>query len=149
MKDKILVISLLLFALSLTQTAVYFTGYQEATSYSAIAMLLTGAISLLGGGLLEWLIWLANPLYWFALSCLDRGELYKALFSSAASLAIAFSFCFWRTILVSESGRVAPISALAAGYYLWLASIAVLFAGAVYLAFMSAKPAHQALQRNP
>jgi hypothetical protein len=144
-KDKILVISLLFFGLSLTQTAVRFIGYAEANSYSSLAMLLTGAVSVLGGGLLEWLIWLANPLYFYALACLDRGESYKALFISLIALAIALSFRFWQTILVSESGRVAPISSFGAGYYLWLASIGTLFVGAAYLAFRLAIPA----QSNP
>ena len=145
MKDKILFISLLLFGLSLTQTAVYFTGYKQATSYSSIAMLLTGAIGVVGGGTLEWLIWLANPIYLYALICLTRGEINKALFISFIALAIALSFRLWHTILVSESGRVAPISSFGAGYYFWLASIATLFVGTAYLASRLAMPA----QANP
>jgi len=89
---------------------------------------------------LEWLVWLANPLYWFALSCLYQSKAYAALLSSFISLAIAASFTQWQEILVSENGRTAPIASLAAGYYCWLASIAILFVGAGYEAYRLARP---------
>lgn len=66
--NKIVSISFGLFLLSLTQTALLCDDFDGLRTYSSINMFLTGGFCILGGGLMEWIIWLANPIYFFALT---------------------------------------------------------------------------------
>ena len=123
----IAIISILLFALSLTQDAVTCTDFNGPKTLSSLSVFISGAVAILGGGLAEWITWMANPLYFTALIlvlCRKRAAVY---FISAAAF-LAFSFLFWQELLVAENGRMAKISSLNAGYYLWLGSILVLYA---------------------
>jgi hypothetical protein len=123
-------VSIALYAASLTQTAISFRDYDEPGSYHAMQMLLIGAIGYLGGALPEWLIWMANPLYFTSILLLFRKN-ERGLKTSLAALVLAATFATWKEILVSESGRNARITALEAGYWLWLAAVMTLAAGLV------------------
>jgi hypothetical protein len=59
---RITTVSIILFIVSLTLTAINYEDYDKLKSYSSISIFLLGGISILGGGLFEWLIWLANIL---------------------------------------------------------------------------------------
>lgn len=120
--------SLVLYAASLTQTAISFRDHDGPGSYHAVEMLLIGAIGYLGGALPEWLIWMANPLYFTSILLLFKKN-KTGLKTSLAALVLAATFAAWKDILVSESGRTAPITALEAGYWLWLAAMMTLAAG--------------------
>jgi hypothetical protein len=89
-----------------------------------------GAISFLGGGALEWIIWLANPLYIFALS-LFIGSNRSSILIATMATAIALSFLGWHKILVAENGRMASIVGLSAGYWLWVSSLLILMIGSI------------------
>ncbi len=120
-------LSIALYAASLTQTAIALRNPKGTGDYHALEMLLIGAIGYLGGAIPEWIIWLANPLYFTSILLLFRKNNYGVMTSLAASF-LAASFACWNEILVSESGRNAPITALEPGYFLWLASILILTA---------------------
>ena len=61
-KKVILITSLTIYTLSLCSPAITSNELEDKTLYG-IATLVMGGLSFLGGGILEWLIWLANPLY--------------------------------------------------------------------------------------
>jgi hypothetical protein len=112
---RITTVSLILFIISLTLTAINYEDYDGLKSYSSISVFLFGSISILGGGLFEWLIWLANPIYFIALLLLLKRKRLSIIFSMFATM-IAFSFATWNELLVSESGRMAKIESLGMGY---------------------------------
>jgi len=121
-------VSLLLFFISLTQNAVKIYYHGEFQDSSSISYLLTGSIAFFGGGLLEEIIWLANPLCLYAIIMLQRKD-RKAIVLSCIALLLAISFSFWTEILGSESGSLATILSLELGYFLWLLSIITLTIG--------------------
>ncbi len=90
-----------------------------------------GSLSILGGGLLEWLIWLANPIYFIALVMLANNK-RKAMYLSSFATIIALIFSRWTEILASESGQNSEISSFKSGYYLWVISIATLALTSVF-----------------
>lgn len=121
-------VSLLLFFISLTQNAVKIYYHGESQDSSSISYLLTGSIAFFGGGLLEEIIWLANPLCLYAIIMLQRKD-RKAIVLSCIALLLAINFSFWTEILGSESGSLAKILSLELGYFLWLLSIITLTIG--------------------
>jgi hypothetical protein len=60
---KCVCISVAIYAISLTQTAYTFYDVTGKIKFSSIMALLMGATAILGGALLEWIVWLANPFY--------------------------------------------------------------------------------------
>jgi hypothetical protein len=121
-------ISLILFFISLTQNAVKIYYHGECLYSSSISYLLSGGIAFFGGGLLEQIIWFANPLSLIAIIMLQRND-RKAIVLSCIALLLAISFSFWTEILGSESGSQAKILSLELGYFLWVASIITLTIG--------------------
>lgn len=97
-------------------------------SQSSLGFFFMGATAIMGGGFLEWIIWLANPLCLFAMMDLWKGK-ERSVIKCSIALVLAISFSFWNEILGSESGSMATIVSLQAGYYLWVASITVLTIG--------------------
>ncbi|RFZ85523.1 hypothetical protein DYU05_07980 [Mucilaginibacter terrenus] len=90
-----------------------------------------GALAILGGGLQEFCIWLANPLAVLTIVGLFKNFRFTIVTSIAAFL-LALSFLSWKNILGSESGVMGTIVSFEAGYYLWLSSIIVLMLGTNY-----------------
>jgi|SRR6218665_1215778 len=122
--------AILLFMLSLTQDAVTCMDFNGEKTLSSLSVFLTGAIVVLGGGIAEWLTWMANPLSLITLIlvfCRKKAAVYFAY----AALVPAFLFLFWKELLISENGRMAEITSHNAGYFLWLASICVLLYAAL------------------
>jgi hypothetical protein len=124
-------ISLFLFALSLSQTAIFYDDYNGSGKYGGLELFLSGGIGILGGGVLEGLIWLANPLYFLAIFLTFRKSKF-AIVPCAIGAMLAYSFGTWEEILVAENGRNATITSLGNGYMLWLWSLFILTLGLVY-----------------
>ena len=131
LKDSIWVISVIVYIVSLTQTAIVYNDYDGQKTLGSFSALFMGAISFLGGGVLEWLIWLANPLYIFALSLFIGSNRSSILIATVAS-AIALSFIAWNDILAAENGRRAAIVGLSSGYWLWVSSLLILAIGSIF-----------------
>jgi hypothetical protein len=130
-KIRILLFSLIVYAVSLTQTAFTYNGFDGQKTISSLEALFMGMLAILGGGMLEWIIWLANPLYFFGIITFFYGR-KLSIKASFAATALAFSFTTWKEILVSENGRTAKIESLNSGYWLWLSSLAILALGTIY-----------------
>jgi len=130
-KICILFVSVTIFLASLTQTALTYNDHEGLKTHSALSLLFMGAFAILGGGLLEWLIWLANPLYLLALILLLRPNKTSRNVSMMATM-LALSFVTWQRILASESGSTAAIKSLNTGYWLWMMSLMTLTVGTFY-----------------
>jgi hypothetical protein len=117
-------LSLLVFAISLTQNALV-VNYNNEKAASSLEYLFIGSIAFMGGGLLEEIVWLANPLSLVAIIFLIKNN-EKAVLLSLIASCLAISFSFWNEILGAESGTMAKIVSFELGYYLWLASILIL-----------------------
>jgi hypothetical protein len=123
-------VSLFILIISLTQTAIII-DYNGIKPVNSIDYFLMGSTAILGGGLLEWLIWLANPLALFTIIHLAKGN-KKALITCVPAIILSCSFIFWKEILGSESGSMAKIISFESGYYLWVCSIVILSLGTFY-----------------
>jgi len=114
--------------ISLTQDVIIREFQNKQEPQSSLEYFFMGSTAIMGGGLFEWVIWLANPLCLWAIIDLWKGK-ERAVIKCAIALVLAISFAFWKNILGSESGSMATIVSLEAGYYLWVLSITVLTAG--------------------
>lgn len=123
-----ILLSVLLFFLSLSQPAFYIDRVDYDAWANSAGLFLLGWMSVLGGSLVASVIWLANPLYILAVIFSIRGKIGGLFFGMAASV-VAFSFSRLDEILTSESGSYSKITALKAGYKLWLGSMLVLTIG--------------------
>ena len=128
LKRAIIFTSLMFYILSLTQDAFVVNDMNVEKIFSSLEILAMGTFAFLGGGLLEQLIWNANPLYLLTIVffLMDKPLAVK---TGMGALILAALFLTWNEILVAESGRTAQISSLEWGYWLWLGSIASLCIG--------------------
>jgi len=85
-------------------------------------------------------LWLANPALvtaWIlmAISLSEGSKTTKviAISTSSIALVLAASFLLPATIMANEGGVPEPIRSREAGYWFWLTSILVAFAGAIFL----------------
>lgn len=133
LKNILALINLLIFIASLFFTAFKVTESKEIRDFSSFELLLIGGISFLGGGILEFFIWSANIWFFISIACFFFEKFFASIVTGIIALLISVSFLFWNSILVSESGREAPIYSLEIGYFLWLASILFIMCSSVYL----------------
>lgn len=115
-------IVIILFVVSMLLPAVYIRDYDGYRSMYGYELALFGAIAFLGGGILEFVIWLSNLLFIFSIF-LGFDKSRSALFPGFSAIALSLSFSLWKTVLVSENGREAEVLSLSSGYYLWISSI--------------------------
>lgn len=115
-KTVTIILSLVIFIISLTQDAIII-DYIEIKPVSSLSYFLMGSTAFMGGAYLEQIIWLANPLFLFSILLLADNQPIATKFS-LASLIVAISFSTWKEILGAESGAMAKIISLQLGYYL-------------------------------
>jgi hypothetical protein len=127
----VVVLSVALFGLSLSQDAFVFDDFDGQKVLSSLDVLLMGAFAFLGGGLLEQLIWDANVLFVIGLFMFYRGKPSAWKWSLAATVLSA-SFLGWDEVLAAENGRTGKITSLEYGYWLWLAGMLSLTIGALW-----------------
>jgi hypothetical protein len=131
----VILLSIFFYLLSFTQDAIIFDDYDGIKTRTSLEMLLMGSIAVLGGGFLEWIVWLANPIFIIALFIYAKSKKGSVLFSLLASL-ISLSFIYWHEILAAENGRLAQISSLEIGYWFWLSAMIILTSGVLYDKFV-------------
>lgn len=83
------------------------------------------------------LCWLANPIG-IASGLMMKSFPLAALIAGALALVIALAFLCFDRIVASEAPTYAKIIGYKAGYWLWVSSMAVLFAGNL-LSYLSTK----------
>jgi hypothetical protein len=123
-----LLFSVFLFIISLTQDAYTYRDHEGLTAFSSMEALLMGSTAILAGGLLEWLIWLTNPLYIIGTVLFLSDNKISIKFINVAAV-LAISFALWTEVLVSESGQKGTIVYKEFGYWFWLMSIIVMMIG--------------------
>ena len=130
-KYAIISASLMFCILSLTQDAFVVNDMNVEKIFSSLEILAMGTFAFLGGGLLEQLIWNANPLYLLSIVffLMDKPLAVK---TGLGAIVLAALFLTWNEILVAESGRTAQITSLELGYWLWLGSIVSLCVGLLW-----------------
>lgn len=128
----VLMLSLIIFLVSLTQNGFTYQDADSEKTFSSFSLFIAGGFAILGCGFLEWLVWLANPLYITSFIFLLNGSKKAALCGITAVVA-GVSFLFWKEVLISESGRMDPIIAFESGYYLWVCSMLILLSGVLLL----------------
>ena len=89
-----------------------------------------GSMAALGGGMFEWIVWMANPFFFFSIILLNEGKKIFAFFSSLTAILLGILFTQLQDVLVSESGQTEEIQSRGAGYYIWLSVFVIWF---VYL----------------
>lgn len=122
-----IILSLLCFAVSLTQP-VYNDAMYSTLSYgdSGLGILIMGWASLVGG-LAPFAIWLANPIYFISIYLIIKCRWYSILFIGIATVLSSSFYFFGSEIIVGRQPAIPNF--LESGYYLWLASFLILFAG--------------------
>ena len=130
LKKGILNLSILVFAISLTQEC-YCTS--DSCGNSAMA-LIVGPLGLCFGG--AGFSWLANPLLciaWFSF----RKKSLNTVITSMISLALMLSFLFFKQIISDEEGNYSTIVGYQLGYWLWLLSGGIMFIGSISIFYGS------------
>jgi len=133
LKDKLILISLLIFIVSLFLNAFQAEDMGRIKDYSSLEVFLIGPISVLGGGIFEFFIWSANIWFLISLVCAYRNMYLISMISGLIAFLISGTFNFYKEILAAENGRMAEITNLNAGYFLWLSSILWITFSSVYL----------------
>jgi hypothetical protein len=123
-----IVLSLMLLIASLTQPAFYIDREDPAAWADSWLLFFFGWSFPLGGALIPFLFWCANPIYIFSLIQTLKGD-KVGFYLSALSSAVALAFSQMDTIITSESGSESPIKSLELGYKLWVASFVVMTIG--------------------
>ena len=132
-RKNFLLIPLFIFFISLFFKAFKVVDLGKITDYKSGLILLFGAISFLGGGILEFFIWTANLWFLLAILFLYKKEYFIAILFGLLASAISLSFISWKEILVSENGRMGEKYSLEIGYFLWLFSILFTTISSIYL----------------
>ena len=114
----ITLVSVIVFAASLTQNGYYIAGENPKAWSPAFYSLLLGPIGLFAG-IFEWL---ANPVLLAAWVFSFAGRNKIALLLGIGASALMLAFLFRHTIMASEAPTYAKITGYGAGYWLWLTS---------------------------
>ncbi|MES2411021.1 MAG: hypothetical protein V4535_06210 [Bacteroidota bacterium] len=134
-------LSVIVYIISLTQYVITVdNGIAELIS--SWQYLTIGSVAIFGGGLLEWLIWLANPLYIISIILFIKNYKLSIITAFLASF-LAIIFSTWEEIRFDEKGLSTKIVHFELGYYLWVSSILLLTSGIViYFRHISKKKEH-------
>jgi hypothetical protein len=127
--NTILIISVVLYAISLTQPC-FCTANGCGGNWQGASIVGLGAI----GGIMSFagLTWYANPVLWVTWMFMKKRS-PKALAASMVATAIALSFLLFTNIADKRAGTVADITAYQVGYWCWVASMLVMAIGSFIL----------------
>ena len=128
----LIVASVALYILSMFFTPFYVDNLKTDIYSNSFYVLLSGWMAILGGGLIPTIIWLANPLYFYAVFfIINKSKL--GIVPATLSLILAIYFTTLNSIMDGESGATTDITGLGAGFYCWLASFIIIFFTGVML----------------
>ncbi|MFN8324810.1 MAG: hypothetical protein U0T80_03530 [Flavobacteriaceae bacterium] len=124
-----LVISLILFLISLTQPAFFIDRKDDPNAYSnSFILFLLGWMSFLGGAFIPFVVWLANPLFLLSIFLSIRKK-NLGFITALGSTCLAIIFSQFTTVITSESGSSSIITGFGLGFKLWLSSFMILTMG--------------------
>ena len=124
-----LMLSVILFAASLTQEAFCVSGI--CSDWPGWSILLFGALGHAS--------WFANPLLGVSWLATLFSRRLPALILALAALALAGSLLFETAVVINEAGMSNPVTGLREGYWLWLASMAMASLAAFFARKMPVK----------
>lgn len=124
----LLSIILLIGALTMPAFAVDRPG-AEPEEMDGVFLFFMGWIFPLGGAVIPFLFWCANPIYLFSVCLFLNRNKKMGFFISLIPCLIALRFMQMDKIMASESGSESAITSLGTGYFLWLSSFLVLSIG--------------------
>jgi hypothetical protein len=120
----ILLMSIGLFIISLTQPAFYIDNPHDSASWSnGIILILIGWLGTISGGGAAF-AWIANPLIFFSWFLFFR-DLKNSMWTSILATIFAASFLLFDDVVGSEAPTYYTVTAIKLGYWLWLTSIAL------------------------
>ncbi len=134
----ITLLPVILFTVSLFCVAFVYKSNDGIAHPQGYEVFIMGGTAILGGGLLEWVIWLANPIAFFALyyfrqavklevpHTLRLRARRRSQWMATAAMTLALSFRCWKEVLRNEAGSMGPIVSFGYGYYLWAAAMIIL-----------------------
>lgn len=123
-KHIAIVVSIGLYALSLTQDAYYIAGDDPKAWASGWVLLLLGWIGAIGFD--AGLAWFANPLLFISwVMHFTKNEL-GSVKAGAVATAFALSFLLFDKVISSEAPTYSEIIGYGFGYWLWLSSCAII-----------------------
>ena len=125
--NAILAASLLAFAGALAGDGFYIDGPNPRAWANGAGLLAFGWFGLFDGTY----AWLANPALLAAWMLFHTSRAAWSAFAAALALALMLSFLAATSIITNEAGGRAAITAHGLGYWSWLASAAIMLAGAV------------------
>ena len=117
-----LMLSVILFAASLTQDAFCVSGI--CTDWPGWSILLFGVVGHTS--------WFANPLLLASWMAALFSRRIPALILSLAALLLAGSFMLETSVITNEAGMANPVTGLREGYWLWLASMVAAVVAAAF-----------------
>ncbi len=125
-----ILLSIILFITSLTMPAFFVDrGGTQPEEVGSLGIFLMGWMGPLGGAVIPFLFWCANPIYLFCICLFLNRNREQGFYISLVPIVIALVFMQMEKIMMSESGSESPITSLGAGYFLWLGSFLVLSIG--------------------
>jgi len=125
-----ILLSIILLISSLTMPAFFVDrGGTQPNEVGSLGIFLIGWMGPLGGAIIPFLFWCANPIYLFSVCLFLNRNRKQAVFISLVPCVIALVFLQMDKIMISESGSESPITSLGPGYFLWLSSFLVLSIG--------------------
>lgn len=120
-------LSAIVYIISLTQYVITI-DYNVIDPITSWQYLTIGSVAIFGGGVLEWLIWLANPLYILSIILFVKNYRLSMITAFFASF-LAVIFSTWEEIRIDERETSSKIIRFELGYYLWVTSILILTSG--------------------
>lgn len=125
-KDYLLIASILLFVTSLPLPCLtaFRNSINHIVRYPFIYILIFGSVSFLFD-FLEWLVWVANPLYFLSIYLFKKGH-SSGIYVSAISTLLTFSLLTFSSLTITGSGRTDKIISFNIGYWFWTASLITL-----------------------
>lgn len=114
--------SVFLFVLSLCLTGFVTRGTPDPQAWKALCLFGIGWL----GPLASYFEWYANPLLLASWVLALLGKRTAVVAASVAALVLALSFLLHGRMIVSEAPTYSEIISHSSGYWMWLASIAVM-----------------------
>ena len=131
-KKTILIVSIVVFIISLTQPAYYIDRTDYDAWSNSLLLLIFGWIGAMGGG--SGLVWLANPFILISWISVFKNLKTSIIFGALASI-FSLLFLLFKKVISSEAPTYSIITDYKLGYWLWTISICFFTFGLIIIYF--------------